>query len=235
MINRIMLGLFCSVLLVGCNSEGDGDPESGDSLTLDANTAESMAGYTQLGLGVRAIAVDTTLNVAGAPSATKGGLSAKGSIRNLETCYTESYDGDSTSGTATLTYTSCSFAGLNFDSQMTIKWTDNGSVKKFEVSGNYDMSISDSESGTNISISFDPMNFSIEDNESTSSTEMDFKFNFDDGTSKGYLAMETTDPLVTDSDDYDTITSGAIKMNDGQGSSFLITFNGTEDPLVTSL
>lgn len=234
MTNRILIGLLCSALLVGCNSDGGGS-ESQNSLTLDANTANSMAAYAQMGLAVREIAVDTTLEVANSSSATAGAsLSAKSSVRNLETCYTETYSGNLTSGTATITYTDCSFGGISFDSQMTISWSDNDGVKTFDVSGNYNIAIVDEESGTNISISFDPMDFSVVDNGSTTTSEMDFKFNFDDGTNAGYLAMKTIDPLITSSSDYDTITSGSIQMNDGQGTTFLITFNGSGDPVVTS-
>lgn len=236
MTNRILLGLLCSVLLVGCNSEGGGSAGTNNSLTLDANTANSMAVYAQMGLAVRELAVVTTLDVANTSSTAAGsGLSAKNSVRNLDTCYTEDYSGDSTSGTATITYTDCTFGGsFSFDSQMTITWSDVNNVQTFEVSGNYNMAISDSESGTNISISFDPMDFSVVDDSNTITTEMDFKFNFDDGTTAGYLAMETVDPLVSLSGDYDTISSGSIQMNDGQGTTFLITFNGSGDPVVTS-
>ncbi|WP_028671117.1 hypothetical protein [Saccharospirillum impatiens] len=235
MTNRILLGLLCSVLLVGCNSEGGGSAGTDNSLALDASTANSMAVYAQMGLAVREIAVDTTLEVASSSSTAAGSsLNAKNSLRNLDTCYTESYSGNSTSGTATITYTDCSFGGFSFDSQMTIAWSDNSGVKTFEVSGNYNIDIADSESGTNVSISFNPMDFSVVDDGNTTTTEMDFKFNFDDGTTSGYLAMETIDPLVSLSTDYDTISSGSIQMNDGQGITFLITFNGSGDPVVTS-
>lgn len=236
MTNRMIAGLFCSALLVGCNSEGggDGSTDGENSLTLNSNNAQSMASYAQIGLSVREIAVDTTLGVAAAGSDSGSSSSVKNSIRNLDACYTETYSGNSTSGTATINYTDCNFGGFLFDSKMTISWSDDGSVKIFDVSGNFNMAIADSGSGTNISISFDPMDFSVADDGNTTTTEMEFKFNFDDGTNAGYLAMETIDPLVSLSDDYETISSGSIQMNDGQGSSFLITFNGSNDPVVTS-
>lgn len=225
MINRILLGLFCSVILLGCNSEGGGSG-SENSLTLDANTAESMAVYAEMGLAVRELAVDATLEASGASPRSNSGDLSRASVRNFDDCYTESYFGNSTGGMATVTYSNCDAFGIIFSSEIVVSWSHVGEVQTFEVEGDYSLTITDQNSGTTIVISFDPMDAKVVDNGSTSSTEMDFKFNYDDGTNTGYLAMKTIEPLVTSSEDYETITSGSIQMNDDQGNIFLITFSG---------
>lgn len=221
----LLLGLFCAVTLLGCNSDegSEGDSTNGGStnggstnggITLDSSTANQMAGFVEIGIGFKEIAVDSTLTAAGRSQ----------SARNFDNCASETYTGDSDNGTAQIVYTNCSMSSLNFDADIAVSWADNGTVKTYDISGDFSMSMT--ADGQTINITFDPMNMSVSDDGSTVSTDMDFKFNYSDGTTSGYLSMETTETLIAPSSDAGSFTSGKVKMNDGSGNVFTMVFSG---------
>lgn len=225
---KLLISLAAVLTITGCNSDGDGSGGGGSSdITLDSSSANSMAAYVDMGVSIKDSAY----------ASAEAYISGKSlSDRNLGSCATETYTGNATSGSGTIVYDNCSFgdtsSGFTFDGNISISWSDTGSVQTFSIDGSFSMTITGD--GQTVTISFDPMDITVEDNGTTISTSMDFKFNYSDGTTSGYLSMETVEDLVAPSSDPETLTSGKIKMNDGNGNIFYITYSGDSYTVTSS-
>lgn len=224
---KLIFSLVTVLAVAGCNSDGDGDGgnSGGAGITLDQNTASSMSNFVQMGLSLQASAIEDTQTAAGKSLTPK----------TVGECGESSYTGDINGGTATISYDGCTDselgAGISISGGYTVTWSDTGTVQSYEVSGGWSMSIT--AEGQTTTISFDPMDFSIEDNGTDVTTSANFKFNISSANYDGYLSMETVEDLVAASSDPGTILQGKIKMNDGNGNIFYITWSGGT-PTVTS-
>lgn len=216
-----MFGLAAVVAIAGCNSEGgdgsgsgSGSGGSGTSLTLDADTADAYASFVDMGIDFRDSMYSSVDDYIAGRSA---------SSRNLDNCVSESFSGNSSSGSGSIVYNNCSMSGsgtsITLDGDIDASWTST----TFNFEGSYTMTVS--ADGQTVEISFDPFDITVVDNGTTISSDMDFKFIYSDGTNSGYLAMETVEPIIAPSSSPSQVTSGKIKMNDDSGNIFYITYS----------
>lgn len=208
------LVILTSLMLVACNTEGDG--EASANVTLDKSTAESMESYASLGVS---IAQDATV-------VTDNNRSASRSIQSrssFASCISVDSSGTSSSGSLTIEYNNCSDTGIAINGSITVTWDDSGSVVTYTETGDLEMQVT--SDGQTVKVALRDMDFSITDNGTTVTASSDFVLRFEAGDQVGEFTFETLEDLTYPTGDDDASqVNGKMRITDHLGNSFTITY-----------